>query len=361
MVFSFAQRAIGVAIVALGLAICLIVIQPASAANASWTAGALAGTWDVTSNNWSTTYGGLLNSASDTNYWDSTNGPTLQANFITPGASVNATGNNLYMFILDLQGNSTGDTISGGTLNVSQTAFGIYNQASSGTNTITSAIVLAGTNNIQNTQNSGASTGTVFLNLTGVISNSSTTIVNAGGNTSGGTGTTIALAGTNDSFNVLQESGNHGTILIPSGGSVSANMFDVINYGVDVVNGNLASQNWYGNYTSTSPPHIIAGSGTITLGNFLANHGGLTTVGSANGNYPFTGSLTVSGSFAVGLNAFPGYSLGSNGYGGTVNQTGGTVQLNGSGDSVLLGFAGSSTYNMYGGFLSIPNAPWSWA
>jgi fibronectin-binding autotransporter adhesin len=352
MACAFRDRVFALSLAIIGLGIFSLGMQPAQAGNFSWS-GSAGATWGTASNNW-VAQSGTTNVAQP---WNSTTGPSEQANFITPGASANATGNNLYAFIVDFQANSTGDTITGGTLNVSQTAFGIYNQASSGTNTITSAIVLAGTNNIQNTQNSGVSTGTVFLNLTGVVTNSSTMIVNPGGNTSAGTGSTIAFAGTNDTFNIFQESGNHGTILIPSGGSVSTNMFDVINYGVDLVNGNLTSQNWYGNYTSISPPHIIAGSGAISLGNFLANHGGLTTVGSANSNYPFTGSLTVSGSFAVGLNAFPGYSLGSNGYGGTVNQTGGTVQLNGTGDSVLLGFAGSSTYNMYGGFLSISNAP----
>ena len=204
-------------------------------------------TWGVTSNNW-----GLVANPALATPWDSTHGPTTQADFITAGGSANATGNNLYTFILDFQSNSTGDTITGGTLNVSQTTYGIYNQATSGTNTISSAIVMATPGYIQNT----VSSSSVYLNLTGPItttgagalqvspasnttSTGNSTIVlagdvstgtmqlNPGGNTpSSGYGATIALGGT-DSFNLLQET-NHGTILIQSGGSVSCTTFYVV-------------------------------------------------------------------------------------------------------------------------------------
>jgi autotransporter-associated beta strand protein len=349
MAFAFRDRVFAASLAIIGLGIFSLGGQPAQAANSSWSAST-PGTWDITSNNWSATYGGTLNSASDSNYWDSTNGPFLQANFIKAGASANATGNNLYMYILDIQGNSTGDTITGGTLNLAQVspAYGVYNQTSSGTTTISSAIVLNGNNALQNT----AASGTAFLNLTGVITNSGTMQVNAVPATS-----TIALGG-NDTFNILYQGGGsspHGTMLIPTGGSVSANFLEVNNYSADAVNGNLTCQDIYCNYSNTSASQSVSGSGTISTNVWISNR--LSTVNLGFANNPFTGSLIVSGTFALGAPSFPGVNLGGTGGGGTINQTGGTVQLSGTGDDNNMGYSGSSAYNFSGGFLSIPNAP----
>ncbi len=320
-------------------------VQRASAAAFTWT-GAAGATWDISTTNWHQATGGTRSPL-----WDSVNGPPDQADIFTSSASINVS-DNVWYYALIFETGVNGCTISGGTLNSGvDTGQKAASMNSSGTNTISSAIVLQNSSQLVNSFAGSNS----CLDLTGPITSAGTVQLNPGGTTSAGNGSTIALAGTNDSFNILQESGNHGTILIPSGGSVSATMFNVINYGVDVVNGNLTSQNWYTNTTSISPAHVISGSGAISLGNFVANNGGLTSVGSSNTSYPFTGSVTVSGSFIVGINSFPGYTLGSNGYGGLFSQSGGTVQLTGAPDTIVLGYSSTSGYNMNGGYLSIPN------
>ena len=354
MACAFRYRVFAVFMAIIGLGVFSLGMQSVQAANASWT-GSTAGTWDLTSNNWSAPYSGGLNQPSDTNYWDSTNGPYLQANFTTSGVTADATGNNLYTFILDFQGNTHGNSVTGGTVNISQGTFGVYDTASAGTDTVSSAIVLTGTVNQLNTTSNN--TG-VCLNLTGPITASGGTLLaNPGGpgNNVGG-GSVVALSYSNNSFNVLQQgNGSHGTILIPSGGSVTCNIYTSNNYAALVTNGTLACQNASPAASNGSAVNIIGGSGLISVVNWLSDGGGTLALGTAA--YPFTGSLTVSGSFDVGSPAFPGVLPGNKNAGGKLYQTGGTVQLTGGIDQVTIGFNGTSSYNLQGGLLSIPNGP----
>ena len=339
-VFAVCMAIIGLGIFSLNF--CSPGVQSASAAAWTWL-GATEAQWDITSTNWQLPSGNTVATP-----WDSSHGPADQADIFRSSLSINVSGS-VYDFATVFESGVNGVTISGGTINSGTDAASAVqmNANSSGTNTISSALALSSSTVLVNSSTSSTS----YLNLTGPITSAGTVGVNAGGSTSA---STVVLANANDSFNMLQEIGNHGTILIPSGGSVSANMFVVINYGVNVVNGNLTSQNFYGNYTNTSPGHIFSGSGAIALGNVVLNNGGLTSAG--NASFPFTGSLTASGSFIMGITSFPGYSLGSfAGSGATFAQGGGTVQLTGGPDTVGLGYSGNSTYKMQGGYLNIPN------
>ena len=231
--------------------------------------------------------------------------------------------------------------------------------ATSGTNTISSVLVLGNTTKPEYIGVSAPSSSSALpeLNLTGLITSSGTVALNAAGNgPNGGTGSIISLAAPGDSFNVLQETFNHGTILIPTGGSVTCNLLYIPNFYLNVVNGNLTCQNAYINVGS--PSQVFAGSGTISMGNFVCNNRGTVNIGPAA--TPFTGRLSVSGSFEVGLGG-PVFGFGATNGGETFDQTSGTVQLTGSGDTVVVGAvwhpcSATLCTNMLGGFLSIPNA-----
>jgi autotransporter-associated beta strand protein len=345
---------ISVAVAGLGLSLCTM--PAAYAATFTWV-GSSGATWDTSSTNWANATGGTL--------WDATTGPTSQASFTTAAASANATGNNLYISAISFGTSASGCTITGGTLNTttkSSTASIVNMTPTSGTDTISSAFVLGNTaaETFQTAAGSGSNAGGT-LNLTGVLTSSGTVIVNPGGGASGATNvSTIVLGGSADSFNWLQQgSGGHANIAIPSGGSVSANLFFHAFYGNDLVNGNLSVGTASIN-NGTGGPVNFAGSGTIVINNWISNHGGTVTLGPTTGNFigNFTGSLNVSGSFVQGLIAAgPGNS---NGAGSIINQNSGTVVLSGTGDLLTMGYmaAGNNTassYNVKGGILSIPN------
>ena len=173
----------------------------------------------------------------------------------------------------------------------------------------------------------------------------------------------VALAGSADSFNWLFETnGQHGTIYIPTGGSVSANLLFVGNYCADVINGNLSCGTAYVN-NSTSGHQIFTGSGALTAGNWVSNHLGTIDLGTAVTMPPglpqtFTGSISVSGTFIMGLFSLPGVGS-SNGNGSIINQTGGSVLVSSStADTVLMNAdVSTTTYNLSGGTLAIPHVP----
>ena len=135
-----------------------------------------------------------------------------------------------------------------------------------------------------------------------------------------------------------------------------SSLFFVAFYGADVVNGSLSSQNMYWN-NSNAGLQNVSGGGTISTGGWVSNHAGTINLGTATN--PFTGTLIVSGSFNVGFGTCPfsGFArgIGTAGPGGTIVQTGGTVELTGGGDLVTMGFNGADAYKLQGGFLSIPN------
>ncbi len=356
MRLAFAYRLVALSAFALGLGICWLPVEPGRAATLTWS-GAGGATWDTTSNNW--------NGATVGTPWDSTNGPGDQANFYAAGSSANLTGNNVYVFAISFGTaagglSATGCSITGGTINTTSSSFsgnspGVISMIpTSGTDTISSAIVFGNTTKTENITTVAGSAAE--LNLTGPITSNGTVALNAGGTSTNASpnGSTIALGGT-DSFNILQETnGNHGTILV--GGSVSANFLFVGNYCAQIVNGSLTCQNLYCN-TSNAGQQIFGGSGSVSAINSVMNHSGTVNFGTAT--FPYTGSFTVSGSFNVGFgsNPFPplGAGIGTQGAGDTVLQTSGSVLLTGTGDLVTMGFGGTNLYKLQGGFLSIPN------
>ena len=361
MACEFRNRVFAASLAIIGLGIISLVMQPAQAGNFSWS-GSAGATWNTSSTNW-TAQSGTTNVAQP---WSSTTGPSEQANFISPGSSVNVSGG-VYIFAMTLTSAAGGVSISGGTINTTSSSDGGANgsaeismSATSGTDTISSMLALGNTVKPEfiSTPTGAAS----MLNLTGLITSNGTVALNAGGTTQSGNGSTIALGAAGDSFNVLEETGgNHGTILIPTGGSVSCNLLFATNFCVNLVNGNLTCGNIYSN--TTNPTTVFTGSGTISTVNFVANNGSTNGAAISIGapTSPFTGSFNVSGSFALGLGN-PVFCFGTTGQGKAFYQTSGTVQLTGGGDSVVVGSngsgnAGNSTYNMFGGFLNVPNAP----
>ncbi len=327
--------------IALMMGACLFIAEPLQAATLTWS-GSSGATWTTSSTNW--------NGATVATPWDATNGPLDNALFNTANASANAAGN---VVTVDNITFTTAGSISGGTIDMLTAGSTIAMAATSGTSTISSTLALGSSETFSSpTLTSTATIAT--LNLTGLITSAGTAILNPNGNSiNAATGSVVSLGGASDSFNLLQQgSGGHGTIVIASGGSVSCNMFFVGFYGADVVNGNLTCQNFYCN-NSNAGNQNITGSGTITTGVWLSNHSGIVNLGTGNNN--FTGALNVTGSFNVGLGAFPGFVAGTNGPGGTIVQSSGTVQLTGGGDNVTMGFNGTDAYKLQGGFLSIPN------
>ena len=143
MAFTFKDRMFAVSVAIIGLGIFSFGIQPAQAATLVW-AGSAGATWDITTNNWSGT-------PSSGTAWDVSNGPSpYQANFNASNASANATGNNLYVYAVDFLAGVSGCTISGGTINTNANSYnnsaGVIEMnlaTTAGTNTISSAIVLA--------------------------------------------------------------------------------------------------------------------------------------------------------------------------------------------------------------------------
>ncbi len=363
------------------------VISTANAANLTWDSTGLnptaplngAGTWETTNAFWSngTTDSIWNNAANDTAVFGGGTS-TGTAGVVTLGPGITAGG---------LTFNLTGYSVTGDTLTFAGASSAI-SLATGTTSTITSKISGASPLAIS----AVAGTPTLILNNlnTGVgLDNdySAGTTINTGVTLQLGSGSGTTATGTYTTLGTGAVTINTGGFLKMWTGSAIGNTFTYANT-INLNGGSLNSQD--GNYIFTGPITLgvgttsairsqynnktvtlsggITGSATakLTLGNVGTGAtnmsvSGTNTVGSLgiNGGVALTiggGTLTIANDFFLGNNV-----TGTGAGNAIVNQTGGTVTVSKAASGFGSGFdiayqAGTSSYNLSGGILSVLNS-----